>query len=237
MADYGVLFHAAIETFKISAPTIIEAGRGTLSRNVCDERLRRWSGRLLNRVKAEVVVSGLEEIQTSDASYIVVSNHQSHYDIPALYATLPLSLRMAAKVELFKVPVWGQALRASGFVPIERKNPRQAQRALIEAGEKLKEGSLCLYVAPEGTRSSDGSVGRFKQGAFHLARAMNLPILPVFLSGTREIHQKGASHVQRGRRVVVRVLPPMAPSEFQSTAALSEHVRTTIVAAGALLGS
>ncbi len=224
-----VLADAAYQTLKISVPTVAAAARGRLSSGACDDRLRSWAGNLLQRVAADLEVFGLENVDSSLGPYIVVSNHQSHYDIPVLYSALPLSLRMAAKKEFFDIPVWGRALTASGFVAIDRSRPKIAYRELRVAAAKLKEEALSLFVAPEGTRSSDGSVGPFKRGAFDLARVMKMPILPVALSGTFNIHRKGSRRCHSGQQVIVRVLPAVAPADFGK--GLPERVRETIVQA------
>lgn len=235
MADYPVLLHAAIETVKISLPTVLEARRGNLSKDECDRRLRSWASSLLKRVQAEVHVDGGEHLTETAAPYVVVSNHQSLYDIPALYAGLPLSLRMAAKAELFRIPLWGAALRASGFVEIDRTAPSEARKALELAGEELRRTSTSLYIAPEGTRSSTGLLGPFKKGAFHIAQSMQLPVLPVAISGTIAIHRKDSRRVNKGVRIRLQILPPLAPLEFASAVELAEKARAAITTA--LLGA
>lgn len=228
---YSVLLHAALETAKISLPTVLEARRGVLRQEDCDARLRSWAAKLLDYVRAEVTVTGLEHLADAEGPFVVVSNHRSHYDIPVLYASLPLSLRMAAKAELFKTPLWGQALRASGFVLIDRRNPDRAHEALREAGAQMRESGHSLYVAPEGTRSTDGRLGPFKAGAFRLAQMMDLPIVPVALSGTECIHKKGARTVGKGCLVKVRVLAPQAPDSHHTPGATAEDVRVRIMSA------
>lgn len=229
---YSVLFHAALETAKISLPTVIEARRGALKQEDCDRRLRSWAGKLLDRVGARLSVEGLQNLEFGSSSipgpFVVVSNHRSHYDIPVLYAALPLSLRMAAKAELFKTPLWGQALRDSGFVLIDRKNPDRAHSALREAGERMRRTGISLYVAPEGTRSSDSDLGRFKAGAFRMAQVMGLPILPVALTGTDCIHRKGERRIGKGCEVRVRVLAPLLPQSSASPEETAQHVRQQI---------
>lgn len=221
-----ILADAAYHTLRISLPTVVAAARGTLTPDVCDRRLRSWAQCLMRRVNATVSVFGVENVDDAGGPFIVVGNHQSHYDIPALYVSLPLSLRMAAKKEFFSTPLWGRALLASGFVAIDRSSPRTAYRALRQAGAKLKEDSLSLFVAPEGTRSPDGVLGPFKRGAFDLARVTGLPVLPVAISGTMNIHRKGSNYCHSGQQVVVRVLPSIAPDEFDKS--LPERVRHMI---------
>lgn len=223
-----ILLHAALETARICIPTLIDARRGSLRHADCDDRLRRWATRLLHNARVDVSVHGLDEIEGESRTFVVVSNHQSHYDIPVLYSTLPLSLRMAAKKELFQTPLWGPALRASGFVEMDRSNSRAAYQALRKAGHFLRQHSISLFVAPEGTRSPDGSLGSFKKGAFHLAKIAEVPVLPIAIDGTFRIHAKGSRFVQRGCHVNVRLLPPMLPEHFGSVKTMAESARDTI---------
>src|ERR1700749_3913037 len=109
----GHLLHAAKVTLQISVPTIIEGARGTLTPEVCDERLAWWSKELVTRAEIDLHVSGRERAEQG-GTFVVMSNHQSHYDIPVLYQSLPIRLRMVAKSELFKIPIWAQAMRAAG---------------------------------------------------------------------------------------------------------------------------
>lgn len=234
-SGYAVLLHAAFETARISLPTVIEARRSMLRKEDCDKRLRSWADRVLERVEAKVVVEGLEHLSEAPGPFVVVSNHQSLYDIPVIYSALPLPLRMAAKAELFKIPLWGQALCASNFVLIDRRNPERAHAALREAGERMRETGISLYVAPEGTRSSDGSLGRFRSGAFRMAEVMDLPVLPVAISGTYQIHRKGSKHVGRGCQVRVRILPLLRATDVATPEEWAEVTRGRILAALTLL--
>ena len=232
LPSLGVFSHAIVETAKISVPAVWRSRRGTLSDDFCDEKLRSWSRRLLDRVELDLRVTGLDHLLPGVRSYVVMSNHQSLYDIPTLFVALPLSLRMAAKAELFSVPVWGRAMTVAGFVKIDRKDPERARAALAEAGATMQERGLSLSISPEGTRSSDGVVRRFKRGGFEFARATGLPILPVAIDGTRHILPKGADRVQLGQVVKVSVLEPLVSPNFEDLEALRESVRSRI--AGAL---
>lgn len=225
-----ILAHAVLETAKISWPAVREARRGTITPAFCDEKLRSWAHRLLLRVHAQVVTEGADKIQPGQ-SYVIVSNHQSMYDIPALFVGLPLSLRMAAKAELFRTPLWGPAMQAAGFIKIDRKSPAKAYKALGAGGRKLRAENTSLFIAPEGTRSEDGSVREFKRGAFRIAQQMELPILPVALDGTRFIHEKGASKVRHGQTIKLKVLDPISPENFGDLAELRVSVRERIVEA------
>jgi 1-acyl-sn-glycerol-3-phosphate acyltransferase len=223
-----ILAHAAVETARISIPAVLGARRGTLTPAECDTMLRSWAERLLRQVGVELEVGGLEHLAQSTA-YVVMSNHQSHYDIPTLFSALPLSLRMVAKQELFRTPLWGPAMTAAGFIAIDRGNQKAAYKALQRGGELMRSQGLSLYIAPEGTRSADGTVASFKRGGFEVARATRAPILPVAIDGTRAILAKGESRVHRGRRVRVRVLAPLHEPDFKDMDGLRAHVRQLIV--------
>lgn len=235
LPSLGVFSHAIVETAKISVPAVWRSHRGTLTDAFCDEKLRSWSQRLLDRVELDLRVTGLERLLPGEQSYVVMSNHQSLYDIPTLFVALPLSLRMAAKAELFSVPIWGRAMTVAGFVKIDRKDPESARAALAEAGATMQRRGISLAISPEGTRSSDGVVRRFKRGGFEFARATGLPILPVAIDGTRHILPKGADRVRLGQVVNVSVLEPLVSPNFEDFEALRESVRVRI--AGALVQS
>lgn len=232
LPSLGVFSHAVVETAKISVPAVWRSQRGTLTDAFCDEKLRSWSRRLLDRVELDLRVTGLERLLPDATSYVVMSNHQSLYDIPTLFVALPLSLRMAAKAELFSVPIWGRAMTVAGFVKIDRKDPERARAALAAAGATMQARGLSLAISPEGTRSPDGFVRRFKRGGFEFAQATGLPILPVAIDGTRHILPKGADRVRLGQVVHVTVLEPIVAPNFEDFEGLRESVRAQI--AGAL---
>lgn len=223
-----ILARAIQSTFRISWPTVVEATRGQLRAEDCDDRLESWSAELLAAARVDLVVRGEDEV-SPQRSYVVMSNHASLYDIPVLYQALPLRLRMAAKAELFRVPLWGRAMEAAEFVRVDRKKGPLARAALLEAGERMKRAGVSLWVAPEGTRSKSGRLGPFKTGAFALARTTRLPILPVTILGTREILGKDGAVVHSGRRVEVVVHPAIAPENFpEANDALVALVRDVV---------
>ncbi len=158
-----------------------------------------------------------------------MSNHQSLYDIPVLFQTLDLRVRMVAKTELFKVPIWAQAMRASGFVEVDRKNRHRAMESLDNARTALASGTS-IWIAPEGTRSDTGELLPFKKGGFHLALGTGARILPVSIDGTREALVARGFRVRNGANVRVTVHPPVNPKEFgrERRAELIAFVRDTI---------
>ena len=132
-----------------------------------------------------VRVSGREHAAPGQ-SYVVVANHQSHFDILAIYGWLGIDIRWVMKMELRKVPVLGLACEKLGHVYIDRSNSQRAQASIDAAKSQLKNGTS-IFFFPEGTRSLDGRLLPFKKGAFKLARELNLPILPVTITGSHDI--------------------------------------------------
>ncbi len=132
-----------------------------------------------------VTVTGRENL-VKGQSYIVVSNHQSQFDIFVLFGWLGIDLKWVIKKELLKFPVFAYAARHGGNIIIDRSNAKEAYRSLETARQKLTDGTS-LIILPEGTRSRTGELGEFKKGAFWLAQNMDLPILPVTITGTRDI--------------------------------------------------
>ena len=224
----GHLLHAAAVTLRISVPTIIEGLRGTLTPEVCDARLDWWSKQLVTKAGIRLSVTGAERARAGSA-FVVMSNHQSHYDIPVLYQSLPLRLRMVAKSELFRIPIWAQAMRAAGFVELDRGARERAIQSLERAKEALSRGTS-IWIAPEGTRSRDGALGTFKLGGFHLAAGAGARILPVTIDVTRQTLPAKGAHVTSGATVRVTVHDSIDPADFGGEVAepLVQAVRRAI---------
>ena len=200
------------ETLLISFPTMLEAFAGRVNRDVCDERLAGWARAVVSNARIDVDVKGRENL-VSGETYLVMSNHQSHYDIPVLFYVIGPNLRMIAKKELFNFPIFGNALRAAGFVEIDRGDRNKAIRNLDQARALLSSGTH-VWIAPEGTRSATGQLGPFKKGAFYLAMGAELPILPVTLSGTREVLPAHGLLSNEGAHVKVTIHPKIDPRSF-----------------------
>lgn len=208
-----VLGLVALETIKVSVPTIIEAAFGLVTHETCTDRLDRWSRNLLRQAGVRLTVKGREHIVPGE-SYVVMSNHQSHYDIPVLFQALGLPLRMVAKKELYKIPIMSQAMRAAGFVEVDRQNREKAIESLRAVRENVVAKRLSIWIAPEGTRSKTGTLGDFKKGGFHLAIDTGFRILPVTVNGTRAILPSQGLTVTRGRPVEVVIGAPIDPKEY-----------------------
>jgi 1-acyl-sn-glycerol-3-phosphate acyltransferase len=226
-----ILSLAAFETAKICVPTILDGWRGRVSPRVCDQRLDSWSRNLLKVAKVQLKASGREHIVPGE-SYVVMSNHQSHFDIPVVFQALGIPLRMVAKRELFGIPIMGAAMRYSGFVEVDRSRRTKAMRSLSAARERLQRDQTSVWIAPEGTRSVDGVLGKFKRGGFHMAIDAGLRILPVALTGTCRIHRVGDKQVHKNQSVTVCIRPPIDSPSFGRSRSdeLLQAVRASIVA-------
>jgi 1-acyl-sn-glycerol-3-phosphate acyltransferase len=200
--------YAIWKTAAISAPTVLDAITGRLTIEKSDRRLRSWSAGIVRQAQVNLTVDGLGRVP-ADRACILMSNHQSHFDIPIIFVAFPRTLRMVAKQELFRVPIWGRAMRDAGFVSVDRSGDRaQAEQAMRQAGEAIARG-INIWIAPEGTRSQDGRLGRFKKGGFLLAQATGAPIVPLAVDGSRDILEKHSLRVRAGVRVRVTFGSPI----------------------------
>jgi 1-acyl-sn-glycerol-3-phosphate acyltransferase len=147
-----------------------------------------------------VKVIGRENIKKGQ-SYVIVSNHQSLFDIIVLFGWLLVDIKWVIKEELKKFPVLSFAANKGGQIWIDRSNPKAAYESLLRAKDKLT-GGTSLMVFPEGTRSRSGDLGEFKKGAFRAAVALGLPILPITIINTNKILPPGTLDLFPGRAVM-----------------------------------
>ena len=205
---------AMYETLVISFPTVVDGALGRVRKEVCDARLDSWGKKIVEHARMDVEVVGRENLVPGQ-TYLVMSNHQSHYDIPVLFYVLGPNLRMITKTELFKVPIWGGAMRESGFIAIDRSNRQRALESLKVAQESLKSG-VHIWIAPEGTRSRTGELLPFKKGGFALSIDAGLPILPVALKGTRDALRADGVRSTPGVKVKVTLFPHIDPESYKT---------------------
>jgi 1-acyl-sn-glycerol-3-phosphate acyltransferase len=152
----------------------------------------------------QVAVTGLERLDPS-RSYIFVANHQSIYDIPILFASLPFQLRILAKESLAKIPFMGWHLRRTGHILVDRS---KTGAGIMKKMARLARQHQSLILFPEGTRSTDGRVARFKGGSFLIALEAGLPVVPVSVQGSRHVMFRGRLMVCPGN-VTVTVHAPI----------------------------
>lgn len=173
---------------------------------------------------------GMEHVDRNK-SYVIVLNHNAMVDIPTLYY-VPLNFRWVSKREVFAIPFFGQFLMLHGDICIDRGRAAEALEQLVREGRKWIARGASVAIFPEGTRSKDGEIHRFKAGAFTLAKEAGVEILPVVLDGTRTLVKKNRMF-NWGNRITLRVLPPVPVEEVRDTEthALMERVRERMCAA------
>ena len=186
---------------------------------------RTWSRLILGTTGVRVTVVGADRLDPR-RSYVLASNHQSIYDIPIIFASLPLQLRIVAKASLGSIPFLGWHLHRTGHLLVDRKKPGAD---IIEKMRRLVSEAHSLIVFPEGTRSVDGRVGRFKKGSFIVAIDAGLPVVPVSISGSRQVMRKGELTVRPGIvRVVVHDPIPTGGVSRAGVMAFSSQVRDAV---------
>jgi 1-acyl-sn-glycerol-3-phosphate acyltransferase len=187
---------------------------------------RTWSRWILKTTGVRVHVNGLERLDPS-RSYVLASNHQSIYDIPILFASLPLQLRIVAKESLGRIPFLGWHLQRTGHLLVDRRNPGAD---IVAKMKRLVGARHSLIVFPEGTRSADGRVARFKKGSFLVAIDAALPVVPVSLSGSRHVMQKGRVTVRPGDvRMTIHEPLPTAGAGRDQVMQFAERVRGIVL--------
>lgn len=195
------------ETAKVCAPTVVEGALGRLRREKADARLNEWCRVATWLADMRVEVSGLEHIDPSE-TYVVMSNHQSNYDIFTMFYAYPSTLRMVAKIEMRTIPLLGRAMEAAEFIFVDRRDNRRARESLAIAKELMRSG-VSVWIAPEGTRSRTGHLGPFKKGGFMLALQAGVRILPATICGTRHVQPIKQLAVHRRQEVALTFHPPI----------------------------
>jgi 1-acyl-sn-glycerol-3-phosphate acyltransferase len=198
------------------------------SGNVPHRVARLWGKIQLRITGTRVLIQGLENID-SQKSFILVSNHQSTFDIFALLGYLPMQFRWTAKAELFRTPFMGWAMSRIGYIPIERDSPKKAYRSMLRAAEVVRRGTS-IIIFPEGTRSPDGNLQPFKKGVFLIALKSQAPILPITIQGASRIMRKGDWRTYPGQvRIQIDPAIETAGTPAEKEEQLSRQVRSVLV--------
>ncbi len=161
-----------------------------------------WSRLIHWTCGIKITREGTENLEP-EKSYVFVANHQSLFDITACFVAIPARLRMLAKKELFRVPMFGWGMKAIGHISIDRENREKALTSVDDAVERLKNEDISPVVYPEGTRSADGEIHKFKKGAFVLAIKAKREVVPVTIIGSRKIALKKSFMISSGTIHVV----------------------------------
>jgi 1-acyl-sn-glycerol-3-phosphate acyltransferase len=184
---------------------------------------------VVRAVGVRIRVEGVENVPAGVCLF--VANHTSNADVPAIIGAIPRRIAVLAKESLFRIPIFGQALRLARFVPVDRANRDAAIASIEKASEALRQGTSFL-IYPEGTRSPDGRLQAFKKGAFVMAIKAGVPIVPVACAGAHRIMKK-RSWVVRPGEIKVRFQPAIDASKytFEQRDELSSRVRASLAEA------
>lgn len=174
---------------------------------------RAWARCLLWISGVRVKVEGLEKIAVN-GSYVFASNHLSYMDTPVVLANIPVQFRFLAKRGLFQIPLLGTHLARAGHIPVPRDDARAAVKTMTTAAQVIRERSISLLIFPEGGRSHTGELASFKEGAAYIAIRAGVPLVPIALTGTREVLPFGSGCVRSGR-VTMRIGDPIPTDQVQ----------------------
>ncbi len=189
-----------------------------------------WARSILRVSGVGVSVRGRRHIDP-ERPMIYMSNHQSLFDIPVLLGHLPVQFRWLAKAELFRIPIFGHAMRRAGYISIDRTDRKSAFESLARAAGMIRDG-VSVLIFPEGTRSRSNTVRPFKKGGFVLAVDSGVPVAPVITLGPHEIMPKGQLIITP-KDVTVEIRPPIDAGQYsrKTKDRLLERVRREIIAA------
>ena len=187
-----------------------------------------WAKILLLMCNTKVKVIGKENLLHGKPQ-IFMANHQSDFDILIALAYIPVQFRWIAKKELFNIPLFGAAMRSAGYIEIDRHNQEKALQSIDEAALRIRKGKS-IMTFPEGTRSRDGEITAFKQGAFHLAINSGVSIVPVSIIGSGQIMPKRSVKIKSGQIKLVIGEPIEVKSfDIEKRFELIKKVRDTII--------
>ena len=193
---------------------------------------RWWSGWVTGFAGVHISVDNRSNLE-SHQPYVFMANHASTIDIWALFLAIPRRVRMIAKKQLARIPLFGWVMWAGRFIFIDRQNAAAARRSIDDAGRRIRGGDSVL-IFPEGTRTRDGQMGPFKKGGFHLAMEAGVPIVPIALRGTRALMPRGSLRVKSGEVSVIIGKPiPTSGLTVEDRPALIQRVRDAIAAMAA----
>lgn len=172
-----------------------------------------------------VTIDGKENIN-SRQSYVFVANHASMFDVFLIYGWLPVVFKWLMKKELRRIPFVGTACKAAGHIYVDRSNAKASAESLNDIKRQLHNG-VSTVIFPEGTRSKDGNLGRFHSGAFRIAFDLNLPVVPLSLTGCYNVQRKGEIFVHR-HPVHLHIGQPIDISQFEDKNEAMEIVRQAV---------
>lgn len=185
---YWVLLVVLLLTAHLSLKAVLKQAFGRIDRPWVNRSLQLWVRRVFHALRLNCRIINPHNIMPiAGQATIIMCNHSSLFDIPlSLFAFPDCSVRMLAKAELSKIPLFGGAMRASEMPIVHRNNRHQAMKDLLKVQELLKSG-IVMWIAPEGTRSHNGQLGTFKKGGFITAIHAKAKIIPIGIIGANQI--------------------------------------------------
>lgn len=225
----GLFILAIILNTIVLGTLIILSSFFSRSGNLPNSITKLWTRLILWTSRVRVEIQGLGNIRSGQPA-VFMANHLSFFDVAALIAHLPGQIRFLARKELVKVPIFGWALYLSRHIIVDHTRLRKTFKNIERAAQRLREGTNIL-VFPEGARSLDGRLQDFKKGGFALAIKSGVPIIPISISGSRDILPRGGWKIRPGRIKVV-VERPIETGGYtrKNLGELMERVRGTISA-------
>ena len=216
---------AAAATTVVVGPVVVLLAY--INERAPDPLLRWWCNNLLRASSMRIEVQGLARLPAGNAVY--VCNHQSNFDPVLVYSQLGKHLRFIAKRELFKIPIFGSALRATGMIAVDRSGGERDREAISSAVEAVRSRVSILFFA-EGTRDPEGRLRPFKKGAAVLALQAQVPLVPLALAGTKDVMRKKSLLIHGGRPVVLMVGEPISTAGLRLEArdALTEQAHARV---------
>lgn len=193
----------------------------------CVGRMGIHLGRIVLGVRIEV--EGREHIDEG-RTYVYMPNHESFLDGPLMFIVIPQFIRVIIKKELFRIPILAQGFKVGGFIPVDRKGQSGGKKAVEKAVHLIKTKKHSFMVFPEGTRTLDGNLQRFRRGGFYLALHSGVPIVPISINNAFELMPKHSFFTKRGTiRVKIHDPVPMDGYSEANLDELMDRVRNTVL--------
>lgn len=213
---------------------IIKNLTGSINRDWVNYKYHRMCHNLVKAAQIDLTINNPHQVNFEQSRPIIVMcNHASLYDIPLSSMAVPGSIRMLAKKELFKIPIFGQGMRAAEFPLIDRFNREQAIKNMQMVKDLMNSG-IIVWMAPEGTRSKTGELGKFKKGGFITAIQTNALIIPLGIVGSNKVMPAKTWHLNLHQQVTINIGQPIDASEYsidtrnQLTEKVHESIKSLI---------
>ncbi len=234
--SFWILLRIAFGLFWICASEVVYSWFGQWRREWVDDWIQGWGRKSVKLLRLKWQLHNPHKVDfTAYKRCVLMFNHSSHLDIPLILAALPYTIRMLAKKELYKIPVFSKGLRLGEFPAIDRGNREQAMKDLQYAQELMESGVL-INVFPQGTRTRDGTLGRLKKGGFYLAIEAQATIIPIGIRGMTEVLPADSLQLQLGQDVEIHVGEPIDAGDYtiKDKEGLIENVSNQLKALAAI---